>query len=102
MQRVALVVSVWLCAVGCTATPEEQIAAVCAILCRCNEAPLPDTQAACTSACQAEISDQVGELPDDCVTCIEANANACAALDDACDSACSPPAPEDDVDPRNP
>jgi hypothetical protein len=85
MRRVLVMLAI----VGCDATPEERLASVCTIACRCEEAPLPGVQRQCVAACEREVMEEQLELPDACIDCIEANASSCRAVEQ-CLVACSP------------
>ena len=67
---------------------------MCAIICRCEEPPLPAVQDQCVDQCAGEVA-QI-QLPQECLDCVFGNADRCNAIENVCENACqiqNPPPP---------
>lgn len=77
-------VSFVLALVACTVPPEQRARDVCTALCNCVEIGSTQVQA-CVDDCVPDI----GDVSDDCLTCVYSHSQMCGSLFEDCDDMCT-------------
>ena len=100
MRWSVVVACIAICACIIERGNEGRNEAVISVICKCTESPLPKAQEMCVEKLKAEFEQNQGDIPQACATCVLANQDRCASLEQQCEQACSnpiPPTGDDDV-----
>jgi hypothetical protein len=84
---------------ACDAGREEQVAAACTTICRCEAPPVPTIQDECVQECTAEVP---AFVPEACLACVTSHADRCALIDVDCEPLCEVDNPDPEPDPLPP